>query len=309
MSLHAPPARSLGTPIFTEPSDDFLRHFEEHGYAVLKGVLGSQAAQNNFLQGFWQAMTTIMPSLDPKRRETWIFPKGFRGIITTYGLPHADFAWAVRSAPRIREAFARIFGTEDLVVSLDAVIAQEGVSKSKLPPWLHKDQRPDHTGLSVQAVYTHFASGPQDAGTCVVPGSHKVTYSWERGAKSDHLKMPLDCNLQAIKPDMPADSVIFFNSRLVHASVCGQGHARVHSTIEGLPRPARLGVCVAYAPRSRRSEATRRRKESVYLEGKCSSHWPCDSFSVKPPPRHFQVLKGAVSLPLPPKDPARLALL
>ena len=303
-----PVPKCFGTAVFLEPNADFLWHLREYGYAVLQGVLGEDCGR--FQDEFWSAMASVVPRLDPSRVETWTFPKGFRGIVTSYGLPHADFAWMVRAHPRMRQAFAHIFGTEDLVVSLDAVIAQAGASTTKLPQWLHKDQHPKHAGLSVQAVYTHYGSGPLEAGTCVVPFSHKTTYPWELAAKGDFIRAPEDFESEAnaVKPDVPPDSAIFFNSRLVHAS---RGPLSTPSLARPArpARPARLGVCVAYAPCSRRSEATRRKKEMAYLQGKCSSHWPCDRFSLKPPMKSFQVLQGAATLPPPPRLEERLRLL
>lgn len=294
--------RCLGTAIFPEANADFLRHLEDQGFAVLQGILGSTGSCQAFLHEFWTAMKAVAPSIDPTQQSTWNFPKGFRGIVTSYGLPQADFAWSIRAHPRVHTAFARIFGTTDLVVSLDAIIAEARPAKTKLQPWLHKDQHPSHAGLSIQAVYTHFGSASGESGTCVVPGSHRVTYDWERSARSDHVRAPEDTfQSQVLKPDVPPDSMIFFNSRLVHASQSGA---------QAPPqRPARLGVCVAYAPRARRSEATRRKKEKAYLEGKCSSHWPCDRFSLKPPLKQYQLLKGATSLPPPPASGQRLSLL
>ena len=295
----------LGAPIFPEANMDFLRHLEERGFAVLEGILSSVQSCHSFLEEFWGAMTAVVPGLDPLQERTWNFPKGFRGIVTSYGLPQADFAWRIRAHPRVQDAFSRIFKTNDLVVSLDAIIAEARAAKTRLAPWLHKDQHPSHTSLSVQAVYTHFGSGPHESGTCVVPGSHKITYDWEKAARSDHVRAPEDSRFEVVKPNVPPDSMVFFNSRLVHASLCGSPQAPPRNT----PRPARLGLCVAYAPRSRRSEVTRRKKEKAYFEGKCSSHWPCDRFSLKPPLKHYQVLKGAVSLPPPPPSAERLSLL
>lgn len=250
-----PCSLSSGSAIFGEPNGDFLLHLREQGYAILQGVLGDGSS---FMDEFWKAMTLVVPDLDARRPQTWNFPKGFRGIVSSYGLPQADFAWMVRGHPRIRQAFARMFDTDDLVVSLDAVIAQAQNAKSKLPSWLHKDQHPNHKALSIQGVYTYFGSGPHDAGTCVVPGSHKITYPWEGSGTRDHLRAPEDADFRPIKPDVPPDSVVFFNSRLVHASVGGHGNATQSFT---RPQPARLGVCVAYAPCARRSEDTRRKKE------------------------------------------------
>ena len=301
-----PAPGSLGTAIFPEANMDFLWHLEDRGFAVLEGVLGSGESCQAFLSDFWSAMVAVVPGLDPLQERTWNFPKGFRGIVTSYGLPQADFAWSIRAHPRVQTAFARIFGTTDLVVSLDAIIAEARPAKTKLQPWLHKDQHPSHAGLSVQAVYTHFGSGPHESGTCVVPGSHKVTFDWERFAKSDHVRVPEDCHFDVVKPNVPPDSIVFFNSRLVHASQTG---ACAPGLLSPCVRPARLGICVAYAPRSRRSEATRRKKEKAYLEGKCSSHWPCDRFSLKPPLKQYQILKGAVNLPPPSAIHERLSLL
>ena len=297
---------NLGTAIFPEANADFLWHLEDRGFAVLEGILGSNPSCQAFLDDFWRAMAAVVPGTDPLREQTWDFPRGFRGIVTSYGLPQADFAWTIRAHPRVRHAFARIFDTERLVVSLDAIIAEARTAKTKLPPWLHKDQHPSNASLSVQAVYTHFGSGPHETGTCVVPGSHKLTFDWERHARTDHVRAPEDSHFQVVKPNVPPDSMVFFNSRLVHASLGGTPQ---QSNAAPAPRPARLGVCVAYAPLSRRSEVTRRKKEKAYFEGKCSSHWPCDRFSLKPPLKHYQILKGAVSLAPPPAISDRLSLL
>lgn len=309
--LKAPLGISLPSPcaaLFNEPSEAFLKHLEVHGYAILVGVLGEKAERDRFLKLFWDAMCMVVPNTDPKERETWRFPQGFRGIVTSYGLPQAAFAWQVRLAPKLRGAFARIFGTEDLVVSLDAVIAEPGIPRSRLAPWLHKDQRPEHKELSVQAVYSFYGSGPADAGTCVAPGTHLVTYDWEQGAKRDHVRAPENWSVEAFKPALPPDSAILFNSKLVHASSYGTT-MREPDPDTGLPRPSRLGACVAFAPRSRRSEKTKTKKEAAYFQGKCSTHWPCDKFSLKPPHRVFQGVVGAQSLPPPPAVAERLAVL
>mmetsp|Transcript_27837 Transcript_27837/g.54759 ORF Transcript_27837/g.54759 Transcript_27837/m.54759 type:complete len:490 (+) Transcript_27837:83-1552(+) len=296
------------TPCFDEPGKDFLQHLEHHGYAVLRGILGSDEMRSHFLDMFWTAMQQVVPRTQRNKRRTWQFPRGFRGIVSSYGLPQADFAWMVRQAPLIHRAFAEIFETEDLVSSLDAVIMEEGVPKNKLKPWLHKDQRPQCKQLSVQAVYSFFPSGPYDTGTCVVPGSHRKVYPWEHGATKDFLPVPENSGLQALKLCIPADSAVFFNSRLIHANQAG-AKVRPPDPVSSLPQPSRLGVAVAFAPRDRRSENTRIRKESVYFSGRASTHWPCDRFQVKKLNRVFQRIKGVRKLERPPAVPERLALL
>eukprot|EP00971_Amphidinium_carterae_P158793 3148311-Amphidinium_carterae.1 len=129
--------------IFDAPGEAFKAHFVSEGFAALHGILPEEGfGQARFLESFWSSMQQVLPTIDPSRREAWQLPDGFRGIVQTYGLPQADFAWMVRTAPKVHAAYACLFGTTDLCVSLDAVIIQDGLPKSKsgLKPWLHKDQ-------------------------------------------------------------------------------------------------------------------------------------------------------------------------
>lgn len=298
-----------GTAVFREPDKAFLDHLHRQGYAVLQGVFSAKD-RARFLQAFWGAMAHLSPSTVPEDRSSWRMPIGFRGIVSSYGLAQSDFAWMVRSAPRVRGAFERIFGSSDLCVSLDAVVVQDQLPKTRVKPMLHKDQRPELADLSVQAIYNFDESGPSDCGTCVVPGTHKRIFAWERGSNRDFIRVPEEelSGFRPVKPDVPSDSILFFNSRLVHAAMGGRV-LRADDPVTGLPRPSRLGACVAWAPRVRRSEKTRLRKEAMYFAGKCSTHWPCDRLAEKPPPKKWEILPGATPLPHPVADPSRLAML
>jgi len=106
---------------------------------------------------------------------------------------------------------------------------------------------------------------------------------------------------------MPANSLLLFNSRLVHANTTGTKR-REEKGPGNLPLPNRLALAVCYAPRRRRSEETRTRKEEAYLAGKTANHWPCDRFSLKRP-RLWDYTKGGRTLPKPPRVAKRLALL
>ena len=44
-----------------------------------------------------------------------------KGMCLHYAVTHEDFAWAVRSEPGVIDAFARVYDTQDLIVSFDAV--------------------------------------------------------------------------------------------------------------------------------------------------------------------------------------------
>lgn len=44
-----------------------------------------------------------------------------KGMCLQYAVTHEDFAWAIRSEPGVIGAFEKIYNTEDLLVSFDAV--------------------------------------------------------------------------------------------------------------------------------------------------------------------------------------------
>eukprot|EP00435_Cladocopium_sp_Y103_P065555 s1285_g27.t1 len=121
--------------LFEDANADFIQHLHVHGFAILTGVLG-RAGADAYERGFWQAMTQVLPSTDPREPATWKFPRGMRGIVVTHGLPQADYAWQLWCSAKLHAAFASIYQTAELVVSLDAVIAQAHKYKSKLPSWI-----------------------------------------------------------------------------------------------------------------------------------------------------------------------------
>ena len=47
-----------------------------------------------------------------------------KGMVLHYALPHENFVWAVRSEPGVIGAFEKIYDSEDLIVSFDAINIQ-----------------------------------------------------------------------------------------------------------------------------------------------------------------------------------------
>jgi hypothetical protein len=65
-----------------------------------------------------------------------------KGLVQAYGAPHESFTWGVRSEPAVLDVFARLYGTEDLLSSFDAVNISLP-NRRDLPdvkPWPHVDQ-------------------------------------------------------------------------------------------------------------------------------------------------------------------------
>lgn len=292
--------------IFAEADASFLTHLQQKGFAVVTDILGP-SNYTAFLDEFWKAMEHVTPGVKKADVSTWsLLPKGNKGLVSDCGVPQADFAWRIRQSSKVKSIFATIFKTDELVVSLDSVIIQALKQKTKRPSWLHKDQSPElPEGHSFQGIYSYYSSCEQDAGTCLVPESHRVIYDWEwtlpqSDRDRNFLLAPDQKVYQAVKPDVPANALLVFDSRLLHASVDAMTGKQ--------GRLERLAIPVAMAPATRRGQGTKRKKEDLYYAGKASSHWPCDRMAPKRIAQWCYTIKG-VKLPPPKADRERLALM
>jgi hypothetical protein len=48
-------------------------------------------------------------------------PDSASTVIQHYGVCHEDFVWQIRQEPGVYGAFEKVYGTEDLIVSFDAI--------------------------------------------------------------------------------------------------------------------------------------------------------------------------------------------
>ncbi len=259
---------------------------EERGYIIIPDIL-SDEEYKTFETMFFEDSKSIIPGFDSADKKTWNYPAGVKGIIRSYGFSHTDAAWYLRERPSIQNEFAKLHGTSDLVVSFDSFIVK--TKPCKIDPWFHRDQEPNPKHASYQGIYYHYECGKNDTGTLLVPGTHVCTDVWETPSDKNWLMVPE--NLQneflqkSIKPHIPANSLLIFNSRLIHASCSGKN--------KFVDRLERLSFCVSYTPRAWRSEETLAKKKDVYTKGQSSAHWADDNFRVLRPGQ-FEHKKGLI---------------
>lgn len=114
---HRPERFDVGTQ-----QAELLQHLEQHGYAVVAAVADSeQIAHSKSLM--WDFLEGAVPGSGVDRHEpeswgsaSWV-PSSSTGIIQGHGFGQSDFAWSVRLLPKVKAAFAAIWGTDDLLVS------------------------------------------------------------------------------------------------------------------------------------------------------------------------------------------------
>lgn len=117
---------------------------------------------------------------DSKNIKTWnVMPIDWStGISTGYGSGQADFNWYIRTRPKVRAAYEKIWKTEDLIVSFDGFnlfrpwqLNEEWKTNNG---WYHVDQTPrkGHTGLQcIQGLVNLYDTTPETGGLTVVPDS------------------------------------------------------------------------------------------------------------------------------------------
>jgi hypothetical protein len=125
----------------SSPAPAWLTELEENGFAVVRGVLTPERASEYVAAAYKWASQFGWSAED---RSTWNsahLPAGKAGVVSNYGAAHEKWVWDARMyvrdscssflsaliygclcrEPKVGEAFARVWGTDRLIVSFDAM--------------------------------------------------------------------------------------------------------------------------------------------------------------------------------------------
>eukprot|EP00747_Dinoflagellata_sp_TGD_P171059 gnl/TRDRNA2_/TRDRNA2_204167_c0_seq1.p1 gnl/TRDRNA2_/TRDRNA2_204167_c0~~gnl/TRDRNA2_/TRDRNA2_204167_c0_seq1.p1 ORF type:complete len:353 (+),score=41.28 gnl/TRDRNA2_/TRDRNA2_204167_c0_seq1:100-1158(+) len=240
-AYHRPHRLEAGTP-------DVQFHLAEHGFAVVKEVLTEAECRKavDLTWDFIEAATEGSVSrsdITTWKDDTW--PVRGDVFLLENGANHCAAAWFVRGIPKVKDIFASLWGTADLLVSFDAVCVHR--------PWAHPlgskawrartgfyhaDQSsmhrkrfvepapvPDSEREYVQGCVNLIAMNEHTGGHAVVPGSHKC-YSQmmakhavlERGFPIPATEPMLGT---AVIPHLEAGDMLLFDSRVLQCHAPG----------------------------------------------------------------------------------------
>ena len=230
---------------FKPGSKESKEYLEREGYVVLKETLTKQQAGKtlNLLWDYLEELDTGIDRKDPKTWDDDRWPTAAHGgILPSYGIGHSKSQWYLRSIPNVKKAFAKIWGTEDLLTSFDGVslwrpwnINPQWKTESG-QTWFHIDQHPiSRPGKQcVQGLVNLLPTSEEIGGNVMVPGSHKFFKNIpqeyeERLAKLplgvDHFRFPNDDpKLSSQKPimcHMEVGDMLLWDSRTIHCSNSG----------------------------------------------------------------------------------------
>ena len=205
-------------------------HLRKAGYAVIKNVASTEE---------------ITVAIHLLERDLASLNLPSHGLLAK--LAQSEGTWKVRGIPKVKEAFTKIWDSEDLIVSMDAIISwrlwkgyDPTISNQTLPPkprteGLHLDQNPfDKPYLDcVQGMIPLLPVTTETGGLQVVPFSHldenknifKNRYPSMKG-KGDWCLLSRDdllYNDAVLLLAEPGD-LILWDSRTVHGGRVGTGN-------------------------------------------------------------------------------------
>ena len=148
---------------------------------MVPSVISSEKA-DGYVQKVYEWLEGFDKGFKRDDRSTWKpenLPGFFRaGLFNRQGAGHEQFAWDIRSEQAVIDVFARIWGTDQLLVSFDGVNASLPFDKAAAvdrSPWPHVDQSPNRRHKHcVQGIMNLYENGPLDGGLMVLEGSYPL---------------------------------------------------------------------------------------------------------------------------------------
>lgn len=189
-----------------------LQHMEEKGYVVIPNAVCTEDVAA-VVDGIWSHMR-----MDPNDPDSWYEdPNGDK--LQKYGFMrqmHTPAMWRVRQSPKIHRAFARLWGTDNLWITIDRCIIKPPLRTDR-PEWgmtgdprglLHWDFpvaiNPKRFKLFQAMVYLEDTAANQGTFQCV-PGFQNRYEAWHASRKGDfefgvHNGTPMEQGLESPTP-------------------------------------------------------------------------------------------------------------
>lgn len=270
---------------------DWRADLLENGFTVLKNAIPRDRAVV-YQEKAYAWLKSFDTELDFNKPETWIkenLPVQSKiNTFSTYGVVHEKFMWNARMEPGVLNAFAHLWGTEDLLVSFDAlnITLPNRVDVPRKSPWEHIDQSPLRRGMHcVQGIINLSPSGPEDGGLFVYTGSHKLNdeffdtqteksswsskdwYKFER----DQLEWFTEKGIKPQKVCADVGDLILWDSRTIHYG----------SEPSELSKQIRTVIYAAYAPERLATEDSLEKKRTIFKSWGGTTHWPHDNINIR----------------------------
>lgn len=122
----------------------YLKNLEEFGYCVIPQVLTAAETEVLYQRVWHEYIEKAWPNCKMDDRSNWkeAFPMPNLYGIFAESAAQIQVMWDLRQDPRIVDVFAKIWGTRDLIVSMDgmAILCPPEIRTGHAEPWFHVDQ-------------------------------------------------------------------------------------------------------------------------------------------------------------------------
>lgn len=294
-------------PKFESNDPAMMDYFNANGYAVIKAVATPEQVEKG-ISLFWDLVEQQQPSIkrtDPATWETatWVASPEV-GIMSGYGIGQSEFLWFARQLPKVKEAFTKVWETDDLLVSYDGCGVFRPIEYDPkwktATAWYHIDQNCyNKKGRhAIQGLVNFFPSGPHDGGFVVVPKStFMIDEAFERfpdmcSRKSrDYVRIrPEDpfwiesinkiernetnkYDLFPVKVVLDPGDLVLWDSRAIH---CNCPPDRPSNDPDAKMRLKRLAAYICMTPTALATDVEKLLKYRIlaFQRGITTTHWP-----------------------------------
>lgn len=271
----------------------------------MRGALSPERAQY-YQQKAFAWLKSFDPTLDLDDPATWptadLPRQTERNTYEHYSVVHEKFMWEARMEPGVVEAFSQLWGTDELLVSFDALNVTLPSLKPPRAPWPHVDQAPRKRGMHcIQGIINlSHADDTNDGTLCVMDGSAALVEQffdemtdpadWE--ARDNRYFDAADMawfTARGVRPVRVAaepGDLILWDSRCIHWG----GEPTAQS------RTIRTVIYAAYAPAKLATPEALAEKRRVFEANGGTTHWPHTNIKLRdlqarlpdgtPDPRH-----------------------
>ncbi|WWD19963.1 hypothetical protein CI109_104436 [Kwoniella shandongensis] len=276
------------------------------GYTVIKGAVPREKALSIRNQAFeWlEGFNLGFKRDDPSTYKNEYLPNHMKGgMIHGYGIAHEQWLWDLRTEQGVIDAFAKLWGTDELITSFDsaAIMLPSRTDIVDAGRWEHIDQSPSRRGLyCVQGILNLNECGPEDGGLMILTGSAPIVEKFfdTIGREETRTWGPVDfysftddqhqwfydqgCTWTKVCCD-PGD-LILWDSRAMHYNV--------------LPKGKRDRTCayICMAPAKLLSDEDRQKRKIAFEQNLGTTHVPFAALHLRP---HVPGVRVDTGLPDP----------
>lgn len=280
------------SPRFCVDDPELVNYLDKYGYVVVNLQVEPKIL-DEIKDSLWQFLEKHFVGWKRQCPDTWDakdVPGNIwgpdKGIIYGGGIGQSEFLWRIRTLKGVQEAFAKVWGDEDLITSFDGANifrpwnTNEEVARTDRKTnggWWHVDQGRKKSGkkCAVQGLVSLFDADSSTGGLCVMPS----TQDRHEEVVQDSLS---STDFVTVQPYLPgfdtmerrlvcckAGDLILWDSRTIH---CNTPAPEPNGQT-----PDNLLRAVGYVCMTPRSFATRdvlEMRREGYSYGVTTSHWP-----------------------------------